>query len=168
MESRVAGIGTDFADNQYHVGFRLPMKWKVVRQTRFEDGGDRAATITTYDAESKLDVGIYYRLETRSVGAAAIDDALRQEIGKKVNLRTRQGLKNYAIKDGDCGFRMIGDRRALACIATFSSGKESKSEYLTWVRSWHCLLQVWVQARTDQLAGFRNRIEALLQSLEIP
>src|SRR5690242_9040259 len=89
VEKRVAGVGSDFADNPYHVIFRLPLKWKVVSQMHYQDTREdaAAATIMTHDSESKLDVGIYYRaddLQTRGVELADIDQELLKEISKKV------------------------------------------------------------------------------------
>ena len=171
VQKKVKDAGTDCQDREFHVSFRLPLKWSVQLQNRWTDaGGEKATTLSLRDPKSNVPVGLYYRLfeDPRPLPAEALAQALQEEVDKKVALRANQGLINYRISTENCERRQAGTRQALSCIAQYNNAGGVMLEYLTWIRSESCLAQFWVMAPTDKMGDVRGRLENLIQSLQIP
>lgn len=93
-------------DREFHVSFRLPLKWSVEYQFRSTDGDEPVAATPE-----------------------SIAKALQGEVEKKIEKRTRDGVIDYQIPAEKCERRKVGKRDALSCVAGFKkqSGEAMRS-----------------------------------------
>src|SRR5208283_3619262 len=159
-ERKLSDGVTEYLDRRMGVTFTLGRDWRLAGEgVRWRDpgwnkigDGDPAATVELRHHSTDEFVGLYYRV-SRQVSPMTkdeIDKVLSADVDDKIwQRKDKDGFKNYRIRAHSYEQGEVGGKRALACVADFTSGGKKMVEYLVWVRSETTLAEFFIRCPAD-------------------
>lgn len=159
-------LGSEFRDPEYGVAFRLSRDWNF----RFANHwGDQEATVVLNNSSTQM-LSLYFRIfhNPEKISVDGTPAELLSEADSKVKQRRANGLNDYHLRTDSCHSRSLGAYVALSCIADFTDGGKSASEYLTFVRSDNALALFFARVAPADLESFRESADPVIESLQLP
>jgi hypothetical protein len=99
--------------------------------------------------------------------AARMNKRLLKQAEAKVRQRTREGYENYRLREDSCVLKSVNGRSALSWVDDYTLNGRHMVEYLTRVRSEKTNALFFARLPADQLDNFRERIDPIIETLEI-
>lgn len=100
--------------------------------------------------------------------AEKMNKRLLKQAQRKVELRIKEGYKNYRLREDSSVLKSINGRSALSWVDDYTLNGRPMVEYLTRVRSEQRNALFFARLPAEQLDDFKERVDPIIETLEIP
>jgi len=144
----------------------LPAGWRWIGPDRW---GDQQSTLVLREPETRQDIKLYVQILSTPdiISADAMDKKLLRGVEYKVRQRTKEGYKDYHLRENSCELHSVGGRSALSWVSEFTESGRNMVEYFTRVRSANTNALFFAKLPAERFDDFQRRVDAIVETLEI-
>jgi hypothetical protein len=156
----------EYQDSAFGVSLSLPPGWRWIGPDRW---GDQQSTLILRAPETHQEVRLYVQILSIPdiISAEAMDKKLLRGVKYKIRQRTREGYKDYHLRENSCELHSAGGRSALRWVSEFTENGRNMVEYFTRIRSENTNALFFAKLPAERFDDFKRRIDPIIATVEI-
>ncbi|MGA8504419.1 MAG: hypothetical protein WB762_02295 [Candidatus Sulfotelmatobacter sp.] len=155
----------EYQDSGSGVSLSLPPGWRWIGPDRW---GEQQSTLLLREPETHQEVRLYVQILSPPdlISAEAMDKKLSRRVQHKIRQRTREGYKDYHLRENSCELHSLGGRSALSWISEFTENGRNMVEYVTRVRSENTNARFFAKLPAERFDDFKRRIDPVIDTVD--